>query len=203
MFQGKAFTSVEPGTALNDLCLVPDTGMLFLANEAPKILTYYIPVSAGLVNPTTTHLGLDQKLQMEFYSWICILIFFSDNSWKLKVCSFHRCLIGSFKFTTYLAAYLYGLCGNWYTTDPAVYLYGNWYTTDLAAYLNGLCGSWYTTHLAGYLYGLCGSWYTTYLAAYLYDLYGSWYTTYLAAYLYDLCGSWYTTDLAVYLWPVW
>jgi len=25
--------------------MVRDTGMLFLANEAPKILTYYIPVS--------------------------------------------------------------------------------------------------------------------------------------------------------------
>jgi ribosome biogenesis protein ENP2 len=41
---GKAFTSIEPtDTKLNDLCIVRDTGMLFLANEAPKILTYYIP----------------------------------------------------------------------------------------------------------------------------------------------------------------
>jgi len=44
--QGKAWTSIEPtDTKLNDLCMVRDTGMLFLANEAPKILTYYIPVS--------------------------------------------------------------------------------------------------------------------------------------------------------------
>ncbi|OWF53780.1 nucleolar protein 10-like [Mizuhopecten yessoensis] len=40
---GKAFTSIEPGTNLNDLCLLPESGMLFMANEAPKILSYYIP----------------------------------------------------------------------------------------------------------------------------------------------------------------
>ena len=45
VFQGKPFTSIEPGTDLNDLCIVPDTGMLFMANEAPKILAYYVPVS--------------------------------------------------------------------------------------------------------------------------------------------------------------
>lgn len=40
---GKAFTFVEPGKELNDLCLVPNSGMLFLANEDIKMLTYYIP----------------------------------------------------------------------------------------------------------------------------------------------------------------
>jgi len=49
--QGKAWTSIEPpDTKLNDLCVVSDTGMLFLANEAPKILTYYIPVSCFLLS---------------------------------------------------------------------------------------------------------------------------------------------------------
>ena len=47
--KGKAFTSIEPTeTKINDLCVVKDTGMLFLANEAPKILTYYVPVSSFL-----------------------------------------------------------------------------------------------------------------------------------------------------------
>lgn len=40
---GKPFTSIEPSVDLNDLCLVPNTGMLFIANEEKKILTYYIP----------------------------------------------------------------------------------------------------------------------------------------------------------------
>ncbi|XP_064605432.1 LOW QUALITY PROTEIN: nucleolar protein 10-like [Liolophura sinensis] len=40
---GKAFTAVEPGTALNDLCVFHNTGLLFMANEAPKVLAYYIP----------------------------------------------------------------------------------------------------------------------------------------------------------------
>ncbi|XP_062591859.1 nucleolar protein 10-like [Saccostrea cucullata] len=40
---GKAFTSIEPGTNLNDLCLLPNSGLLFMANEGQKILSYYIP----------------------------------------------------------------------------------------------------------------------------------------------------------------
>lgn len=40
---GKPYTSIEPGTGLNNICLVPNSGMLFMANEAPKILVYYIP----------------------------------------------------------------------------------------------------------------------------------------------------------------
>ena len=43
--QGKAYTSIEPGTDLNDMCVVPGSGLLFMANEAPKMLSYYIPVS--------------------------------------------------------------------------------------------------------------------------------------------------------------
>lgn len=42
--KGKPFTSIEPGSGLNSLCLVPNSGMIFMANEAPKILVYYIPV---------------------------------------------------------------------------------------------------------------------------------------------------------------
>jgi ribosome biogenesis protein ENP2 len=41
--KGKPYTSIEPGTSLNSLCLVPDSGMIFMANEATKILVYYIP----------------------------------------------------------------------------------------------------------------------------------------------------------------
>ncbi|KAL5017663.1 hypothetical protein ScPMuIL_007252 [Solemya velum] len=40
---GKAFTAIEPGTNLNDLCSVPGSGLIFMGNEAPKVLTYYIP----------------------------------------------------------------------------------------------------------------------------------------------------------------
>ena len=42
--QGKPYTSIEGETELNNLCLIPDSGMLFMATEAPKILSYYIPV---------------------------------------------------------------------------------------------------------------------------------------------------------------
>lgn len=40
---GKAFTSVTPGVDLNDLCLVGNSGLFFLANEDKKVLSYYIP----------------------------------------------------------------------------------------------------------------------------------------------------------------
>lgn len=40
---GKPYTAIEPGTPLNQLCLVPKTGLMFIANESPKILTYFMP----------------------------------------------------------------------------------------------------------------------------------------------------------------
>lgn len=42
---GSLLTSIEAGnnTEFNDLCLVPNSGMMFMANESNKILTYYIP----------------------------------------------------------------------------------------------------------------------------------------------------------------
>ncbi|XP_014297984.1 nucleolar protein 10 [Microplitis demolitor] len=40
---GKLYTSIESKSDFNDLCVVPDTGFLFIANEAPKIKTYFIP----------------------------------------------------------------------------------------------------------------------------------------------------------------
>lgn len=43
--QGKLFTSIEAAADFNGLCLVPNTGMIFAANEDTKIQTYYIPVS--------------------------------------------------------------------------------------------------------------------------------------------------------------
>ncbi|XP_053444903.1 nucleolar protein 10 isoform X3 [Nycticebus coucang] len=42
--QGKIFTSLEPEHDLNDVCLYPNSGMLFTASETPKMGTYYIPV---------------------------------------------------------------------------------------------------------------------------------------------------------------
>ncbi|XP_067142947.1 nucleolar protein 10-like [Centruroides vittatus] len=40
---GKIFTSIQATTDLNDLCVVPDSGLIFLAHEERKVLTYYIP----------------------------------------------------------------------------------------------------------------------------------------------------------------
>jgi len=36
---------VEAEPDFNDLCLIPNTGMFFVANEDKKILSYYVPVS--------------------------------------------------------------------------------------------------------------------------------------------------------------
>nr|DBA25774.1 TPA: hypothetical protein GDO54_010123 [Pyxicephalus adspersus] len=40
---GKIFTSIEPEADVNDVCLYPNSGMLFTANETPKMNVYYIP----------------------------------------------------------------------------------------------------------------------------------------------------------------
>ncbi|XP_076834561.1 nucleolar protein 10 [Brachyhypopomus gauderio] len=40
---GKAFSSIEPPTNINDVCVYPGSGMLFTANEDPKMNTFYIP----------------------------------------------------------------------------------------------------------------------------------------------------------------
>ena len=40
---GKPYTAIQTNADLKDLCLVPDTGMFFLANEDKKIQTYFIP----------------------------------------------------------------------------------------------------------------------------------------------------------------
>ncbi|BES94766.1 Nucleolar protein [Nesidiocoris tenuis] len=42
---GKIFTTIEAGndTMFNSLCHVPNSGLIFMANEAPKIRAYYIP----------------------------------------------------------------------------------------------------------------------------------------------------------------
>lgn len=37
------YTSIEASTEFNNLCIVPNTGLLFIANENTKIQTYYIP----------------------------------------------------------------------------------------------------------------------------------------------------------------
>lgn len=43
MLQGKLFTSIETSVDFNNLCVVPNSGLFFIANENPKILTYYVP----------------------------------------------------------------------------------------------------------------------------------------------------------------
>ncbi|KAL1491428.1 hypothetical protein ABEB36_012028 [Hypothenemus hampei] len=40
---GKLYTSIEASTEFNNLCLVPNSALFFLANENTKIQTYFIP----------------------------------------------------------------------------------------------------------------------------------------------------------------
>ncbi|XP_047201735.1 nucleolar protein 10 [Girardinichthys multiradiatus] len=40
---GKLFSSIQPQTDINDVCMYPNSGMLFTANEDPKMNTFYIP----------------------------------------------------------------------------------------------------------------------------------------------------------------
>jgi ribosome biogenesis protein ENP2 len=40
---GKLFTSIEPESDINDICVHPNSGLVMMATEQPKIQTYYIP----------------------------------------------------------------------------------------------------------------------------------------------------------------
>ncbi|CAL9686184.1 unnamed protein product [Knipowitschia caucasica] len=40
---GKVFSSIQPQTNINDVCIYPKSGMLFTANEDPKMNTFYLP----------------------------------------------------------------------------------------------------------------------------------------------------------------
>ncbi|ORZ34868.1 WD40-repeat-containing domain protein [Catenaria anguillulae PL171] len=40
---GKLFTSIEPPNDINDICVVPDSGLLFIAGEAVQMHTYLVP----------------------------------------------------------------------------------------------------------------------------------------------------------------
>ncbi|CAK9816022.1 Nucleolar protein 10 [Anthophora plagiata] len=40
---GKLYTSIEAQNDYNDMCIIPNTGMLLMANENTKMQTYYIP----------------------------------------------------------------------------------------------------------------------------------------------------------------
>uniref|UniRef100_A0A673CBE5 Nucleolar protein 10 n=1 Tax=Sphaeramia orbicularis TaxID=375764 RepID=A0A673CBE5_9TELE len=40
---GKVFSSIQPQANINDVCIYPHSGMLFTANEDPKMNTFYIP----------------------------------------------------------------------------------------------------------------------------------------------------------------
>jgi ribosome biogenesis protein ENP2 len=40
---GSPFTSIEPPLDVNDVCPVPETGLIFVANEGRPMHTYYIP----------------------------------------------------------------------------------------------------------------------------------------------------------------
>ncbi|KAJ1962909.1 Small ribosomal subunit biogenesis, partial [Dipsacomyces acuminosporus] len=40
---GRPFTSIEPPSDINDVCVVPNSGLMFVANESMEIQSYYIP----------------------------------------------------------------------------------------------------------------------------------------------------------------
>lgn len=40
---GAPWTSIEPTVDINDVCIVPDSGMIFTANEGPEMHSFFIP----------------------------------------------------------------------------------------------------------------------------------------------------------------
>lgn len=44
--QGSAHTSIEPQHGINQVKHLADTGLILMAMDDPKLLAYYVPVSA-------------------------------------------------------------------------------------------------------------------------------------------------------------
>lgn len=62
---GEPHTSIESGVDYNDLCVVPQSGMLFLATEDTKMQTYFLP-SLGAAPRWCSHLdALIEELEEE------------------------------------------------------------------------------------------------------------------------------------------
>ncbi|KAG0721524.1 Nucleolar protein 10 [Chionoecetes opilio] len=62
---GEPHTSIESGVNYNDLCVVPESGMLFLATEDTKMQTYFLP-SLGAAPKWCSHLdALIEELEEE------------------------------------------------------------------------------------------------------------------------------------------
>ncbi|KAL6058790.1 Nucleolar protein 10 [Balamuthia mandrillaris] len=40
---GKVFANIEPSVDINDVCVTPDTGLITIAGEQPKLMNFYIP----------------------------------------------------------------------------------------------------------------------------------------------------------------
>jgi len=60
---GKHLTAIEPGAKLNQLCTYPDSGLLFMANEDTKILTYFIPSLGPAPRWCTSLDGMTEELE--------------------------------------------------------------------------------------------------------------------------------------------
>ncbi|VDM98407.1 unnamed protein product [Thelazia callipaeda] len=54
---GKPFAAIEPGSNLNSFCRYPGSGLLFMANEAPKLLQYFVP-SLGMAPKWCSYLEM-------------------------------------------------------------------------------------------------------------------------------------------------
>ena len=45
--QGQSITTIEPDNEINDVCHVPNSGLVLMAMDHTTLLSYYIPVSFG------------------------------------------------------------------------------------------------------------------------------------------------------------
>ena len=43
--QGQSLTTIEPDNEINDVCHVPNSGLVLMAMDHTTLLSYYIPVS--------------------------------------------------------------------------------------------------------------------------------------------------------------
>eukprot|EP00048_Salpingoeca_helianthica_P004914 m.82191 g.82191 ORF g.82191 m.82191 type:complete len:669 (+) comp13394_c4_seq1:575-2581(+) len=62
---GEAVTNIEVGHDINDICIVPDSGLFFLANESSKIMSFFVPLLGPAPKWCSFLDGLTEELDAE------------------------------------------------------------------------------------------------------------------------------------------
>lgn len=112
---GKQIAYIESESKFNDMCTIPNTGMMFFAQETSKMLTYYIP-SLG---PAPRWCSFLDNLTEEIESEVRVYILCIETNYYCHLSNFRPCRI--------------------YTTTTSLSLNRNWNSWDWIIWKELIC----------------------------------------------------------------